>query len=156
MSVAMERHDKILRAAVEQANGRVVKVTGDGLMAVFSSPAEAAEGSLHAQLALQDEAWGETGPLRVRMGIHAGEAQQRAGDFFGPPVNRTARIMAAGHGGQVLLSAARRRARRSRSFPQMPPCAISATTGSRISLSPSTSSSSSIPLSRATSLRWRR
>ena len=105
MSVAVERHDKILRAAVEQANGRVVKVTGDGLMAVFSSPSEAASGSLQAQLALQDEPWGEIGPLRVRMGIHAGEAQQRAGDFFGPPVNRTARIMAAGHGGQVLLSA---------------------------------------------------
>jgi predicted ATPase/class 3 adenylate cyclase len=105
MSVAVERHDQILRAAVEQANGRVVKVTGDGVMAVFSSAAEAAEGSLRAQLALRDEAWGETGPLRVRMGIHAGDAQQRAGDFFGPPVNRTARIMAAGHGGQVLLSA---------------------------------------------------
>ncbi len=48
--------------------------------------------------------WAETGPLRVRMGIHCGQAEQRGGDFFGPTVNRTARIMAAGHGGQVLLS----------------------------------------------------
>ena len=54
---------------------------------------------------LAAEPWGETGPLRVRMGMHAGEAQPRGGDYFGPPVNRAARIMAAGHGGQVLLSA---------------------------------------------------
>jgi predicted ATPase/class 3 adenylate cyclase len=105
MPAAMERHDAILRAAVEGADGRVVKSTGDGLMAVFRSAAAGAAASLRAQLALQDEPWGGTGPLRVRIGLHAGEAQQRDGDFFGPPVNRTARIMAAGHGGQVLLSA---------------------------------------------------
>ena len=105
MKAAMERHDAILRDAVEQANGSVVKITGDGLMAVFSSAPDGLKACLEAQLALQDEAWGETGPLRVRMGMHAGEAQPRAGDFYGPPVNRTARIMAAAHGGQVLLSA---------------------------------------------------
>jgi predicted ATPase/class 3 adenylate cyclase len=104
MNSAMERHDEILRRAVEHADGRVLKVTGDGLMAVFSSASEGANACLEAQLALRDEAWGETGPLRVRMGIHVGEAQRRAGDFFGPPVNRAARIMAAAHGGQVLLS----------------------------------------------------
>ena len=53
-----------------------------------------------------NEPWGETGPLRVRMGLHAGEAAAREGDYFGPTLNRTARIMSAGHGGQVLLSAA--------------------------------------------------
>jgi predicted ATPase/class 3 adenylate cyclase len=105
MKAAMERHEAILRDAVEQANGSVVKITGDGLMAVFSSAPDGLKACLEAQLALQDEAWGETGPLRVRMGMHAGEAQPRAGDFYGPPVNRTARIMAAAHGGQVLLSA---------------------------------------------------
>jgi predicted ATPase/class 3 adenylate cyclase len=104
MKSAMERHDEILRGAVDGAGGRVVKITGDGLMAVFSSPWDAVAASLEAQLGLQSEAWGETGPLRVRMGIHVGEAQQRGGDFYGLPVNRTARIMAAGHGGQVLLS----------------------------------------------------
>jgi predicted ATPase/class 3 adenylate cyclase len=104
MNDAMERHDAILRRAVEDADGRVLKATGDGLMAVFSSASDGANACLEAQLAMRDEAWGETGPLRVRMGIHAGEAQRRAGDFFGPPVNRAARIMAAAHGGQVLLS----------------------------------------------------
>jgi predicted ATPase/class 3 adenylate cyclase len=105
MKAAMERHDAILRDAVEQAEGSVVKITGDGLMAVFSSAPHGLKACLGAQQALQNEVWGETGPLRVRMGMHAGEAQPRAGDFYGPPVNRTARIMAAAHGGQVLLSA---------------------------------------------------
>jgi predicted ATPase/class 3 adenylate cyclase len=104
MKPAVERHDAILRDAVEGSGGRVVKIMGDGLMAVFSSAADGIEACLRAQRALQDEAWGETGPLRVRMGIHAGEALPRAGDFFGPAVNRAARIMAAAHGGQVVLS----------------------------------------------------
>jgi predicted ATPase/class 3 adenylate cyclase len=104
MEGAMERHDAILQAAVEHAGGRVVKITGDGLMAVFSSPSDGTAACLEAQRSLGDEQWRETGPLRVRMGIHVGEAQRRAGDFFGPAVNRAARIMAAAHGGQVLLS----------------------------------------------------
>jgi predicted ATPase/class 3 adenylate cyclase len=105
MKGAMERHDEILRAAVDGARGHVVKVTGDGLMAVFQAPSDAVAAALEAQRALQSETWADTGPLRVRMGIHVGEAQQRASDFYGPPVNRAARIMAAAHGGQVLLSA---------------------------------------------------
>jgi predicted ATPase/class 3 adenylate cyclase len=104
MQTAMERHDAILREAVEGGHGRVVKVTGDGLMAVFQSASDGVSACLQAQRALHDETWPETGPLRVRMGIHVGEAQSRAGDFYGPSVNRTARIMGAGHGGQVLLS----------------------------------------------------
>ena len=105
MNAATERHDAILSDAVEDAGGRVVKIMGDGLMAVFSSASDGVEACLEAQRALQDEEWGETGSLRVRMGMHAGEAERRAGDFYGPPVNRAARIMAAAHGGQVLLSA---------------------------------------------------
>jgi predicted ATPase/class 3 adenylate cyclase len=105
MKTAMERHDAILRDAVEVADGRVVKIMGDGLMAVFSSATDAVKACLEAQRTLQDEAWSETGPLRVRMGMHAGEAETRAGDFYGPPVNRAARVMAAAHGGQVVLSA---------------------------------------------------
>jgi predicted ATPase/class 3 adenylate cyclase len=104
MRAAVERHDAILRDAVEDSDGRVVKVMGDGLMAVFSSASDGARACLEAQRTLQAEAWGATGPLRVRMGLHAGEAQPRAGDFYGPSVNRAARIMAAAHGGQVLLS----------------------------------------------------
>jgi predicted ATPase/class 3 adenylate cyclase len=104
MKAAMERHDAILREAVERVGGTVVKTTGDGLMAAFSSASAATAAALAAQSGLQDEVWGETGPLRARIGLHSGEAQARADDYFGPPVNRAARIMAAAHGGQVLLS----------------------------------------------------
>jgi predicted ATPase/class 3 adenylate cyclase len=106
MTEALERHDAILRDAVESSNGQVVKTTGDGLMAVFASPADGVNACLKAQHGLAHEAWGQTGPLRVRMGLHAGEAATREGDYFGPTLNRAARIMSAGHGGQVLLSAA--------------------------------------------------
>jgi class 3 adenylate cyclase len=74
MKGAMERHDEILRTAVDGACGRVVKVTGDGLMAVFAVASDAVAAALDAQCALQSEAWGDTGPLRVRIGIHVGEA----------------------------------------------------------------------------------
>jgi predicted ATPase/class 3 adenylate cyclase len=106
MRDALERHDAILRDAVESSNGQVVKTTGDGMMAVFASPADGVTACLTAQRALADEPWGPTGALRVRMALHAGEAATREGDYFGPTLNRTARIMSAGHGRQVLLSAA--------------------------------------------------
>jgi predicted ATPase/class 3 adenylate cyclase len=106
MQAALERHDRILEAAVAAAGGQVVKTTGDGMMAVFSSAAAAVGACLTAQRDLAAEPWGPTGPLRVRMGLHAGEAATRSSDYFGPAVNRTARIMAVGHGSQVLLSAA--------------------------------------------------
>jgi class 3 adenylate cyclase len=105
MQGALARHDAILRAAVEDCGGTVVKTTGDGLMAVFGSVLDAITASLAAQEGLRDEPWGETGPLRVRMGTHVGEAQTRGGDYYGTAVNRAARVMAAAHGGQILLSA---------------------------------------------------
>jgi predicted ATPase/class 3 adenylate cyclase len=106
MTAALERHDRLLQAAVAASGGQVVKTTGDGIMAVFSSAAAAVRACLAAQRDLAAEPWGPTGPLRVRMGLHAGEAATRSSDYFGPAVNRTARIMAVGHGGQVLLSSA--------------------------------------------------
>lgn len=106
MKGALGRHDAILRRAIEASGGQVVKTTGDGMMAVFGSAVGATEAGLAAQLGLAAEPWPETGPLRVRMGVHCGQAEERGGDFFGPTLNRTARIMAAGHGGQVLLSEA--------------------------------------------------
>lgn len=99
MKAALERHDRILQAAVAASNGQVVKTTGDGMMAVFTSAAAAAKSCVVAQRDLAAEPWGATGALRVRMGLHAGEAATRSSDYFGPVVNRTARIMAAGHGG---------------------------------------------------------
>ena len=105
MRGALKQHDAILRAAVEGFQGRVVKSTGDGTLAVFGSATDAVDACLAAQGMLAAAQWPETGPLRVRMGLHSGQAEQRANDFFGQTVNRAARIMAAGHGGQVLVSA---------------------------------------------------
>ncbi|HEU5205280.1 MAG TPA: adenylate/guanylate cyclase domain-containing protein, partial [Candidatus Limnocylindrales bacterium] len=106
MRSALERHDAIVRAAIADAEGQIVKTTGDGLMAVFDSPSGAVTAAVAAQLALFGQAWPDGCLIRVRMGIHTGEVESRGGDFFGPAVNRTARIMSAGHGGQVLLSEA--------------------------------------------------
>src|SRR6266581_5612508 len=106
MKDALERHDAILREAVESSNGQVVKSTGDGMMAVFGSAADGVRACLKAQHDLARAPWSETGALRVRMALHVGEAARRNGDYYGPTLNRTARIMSAGHGGQVLLSAA--------------------------------------------------
>jgi predicted ATPase/class 3 adenylate cyclase len=106
MKDSIERHDAILRDAVEGSMGQVVKTTGDGLMAVFSSVLDGVDACLTAQIRMQKETWGETGPLLVRMGLHVGEAQPRGGDYYGKAVNRAARLMSAAHGGQVLLSGA--------------------------------------------------
>jgi predicted ATPase/class 3 adenylate cyclase len=105
MKASLARHDAILRNAVESAAGEVVKTTGDGLMAVFATAGDGMRACVQAQLALAAEPWNEAGPLRVRMGLHVGEAAASQGDYHGPTVNRAARLMAAGHGGQILLSA---------------------------------------------------
>jgi class 3 adenylate cyclase len=104
MRSALARHEVIVRAAIAASAGEVVKTTGDGLMAVFAVPIDAVSAGIAAQQALIDELWPDQCAIHVRMGIHTGEAESRGGDFFGPAVNRTARIMSAGHGSQILLS----------------------------------------------------
>jgi predicted ATPase/class 3 adenylate cyclase len=104
MRDALGRHDTIVRQAIEAGGGTVVKTMGDGFMAAFASSRDGLLASVNAQLALAGEEWPETGPLRVRMGIHTGEATPTGHDYHGTTVNRAARIMAAGHGGQILLS----------------------------------------------------
>ncbi len=104
MRGALARHDEILRDAVEKRDGVVVKTTGDGLHAVFASARGAVAAAVDAQLALVAEDWTLPEPLRVRMGLHTGEADLRSGDYYGPAVNRAARVSAAGHGGQILVS----------------------------------------------------
>jgi class 3 adenylate cyclase len=105
MSEALACHDEILRAVIEANNGSVVKTTGDGFHAVFSTATEALGAALEAQRALMREWRAEMGPLRVRMALHTGAAtEEREGDYYGPPVNRAARLLSAGHGGQILLS----------------------------------------------------
>jgi predicted ATPase/class 3 adenylate cyclase len=104
MRPALARHDELLTGAVEARGGRVIKGTGDGLHAVFATADAALGAAIEAQQSLADEPWASSGPLRVRMGLHTGVAEQRGGDYFGPTLNRAARLMALGHGGQVLCS----------------------------------------------------
>jgi predicted ATPase/class 3 adenylate cyclase len=106
MKAALALHDELLRVAVESHGGVVVKTTGDGVHAAFGSAEAALRAAARAQVALGGERWGVTGPLRVRMGLHTGAAEFRHGDYFGPALNRAARLMQAGHGGQVLVSLA--------------------------------------------------
>jgi predicted ATPase/class 3 adenylate cyclase len=104
MRAALARHDELLAGAIEGHGGYVVKTTGDGFLAAFASAPDAVAAAIDAQLEFDREPWGETGPLRVRMGIHTGEAEIRDGDYHGPTLNRAARLMSVGHGGQLLLS----------------------------------------------------
>jgi predicted ATPase/class 3 adenylate cyclase len=104
MGVALARHDAILRDAVESHDGRVVKTTGDGVHAVFAVASDAIDSAVAAQRALLGESWGDPGDLRVRMGVHAGSAEQRGGDYYGPEVNQAARLMGVAHGGQIVCS----------------------------------------------------
>jgi predicted ATPase/class 3 adenylate cyclase len=104
MQVALARHDEVLRSAIEERGGYVFKTVGDAFCAGFPTASDALEATLEAQRTLLSERWEQTGPLRVRMALHTGAAEERDGDYFGPPVNRVARLLSAAHGGQVLLS----------------------------------------------------
>jgi class 3 adenylate cyclase len=106
MRDALARHDEILRQSVLAAGGHLVKTTGDGVHAAFRTARDALDGALRAQRCLLAEPWGATGPLRVRMGIHTGDAEYRDRDYYGPALNRAARLMAAAHGEQVVVSLA--------------------------------------------------
>ena len=106
MKVALSRHDVIFRDVVGTHGGRVVKTTGDGLHAVFATAPEATAAAVDAQRRLMAEVWTMPEPLRVRMGLHTGNAETRDGDYFGSAVNRAARVAAVAHGGQVVLTSA--------------------------------------------------
>ena len=107
MQQALARHDEIMREAIEAHGGHAFKTVGDAFYAVFATAPDAVEAALRAQALLQREAWeAALGPLRVRMALHTGAAEERDGDYFGQPLNRVARLLGAGHGGQILLSAA--------------------------------------------------
>ena len=95
MRAALAAHDEVLRNAIEAHGGWLFKHTGDGVCAAFASPRSAVDAAVAAQRALE---------LAVRMGIATGEAELRDGDYFGAVLNRAARVMAAGHGGQILLA----------------------------------------------------
>ncbi len=107
MKTALERHDTILRAAIAAHRGHLVKTTGDGYHAAFETAQDGLAAILEAQMALNQDPWEELHPqaILVRAALFTGEAALRAGDYYGTAVNRAARLMAIGHGGQVLLSA---------------------------------------------------
>src|SRR5829696_7604166 len=104
MQRALSRHDEILSEATEKRGGYVFKTVGDAFCCAFLTTPDALEAALEAQRALLGEEWEGTGSIRVRMALHTGAAEERDGDYFGPPVNRVARLLSAAHGGQVLLS----------------------------------------------------
>jgi predicted ATPase/class 3 adenylate cyclase len=106
MRTALARHDELLRSAIEAHGGYVFQTAGDGVAAAFQRSADAVIAAVDAQRALQAEPWPEGAELRVRMGLHTGEADERDGDYLGPPLNRAARLMAAAHGGQTVISEA--------------------------------------------------
>src|SRR5215204_5173059 len=106
MQAALARHDELLRRAIEEHGGYVFKTVGDAFCCAFPTAPDALEAALDTQRLLLKERWAESTPLRVRMALHMGAAEARDGDYFGPPVNRVARLLSAAHGGQVLLSAA--------------------------------------------------
>src|SRR6185312_8633857 len=104
MHDVLARHDEIVRGAIESHGGYVVKTTGDGFHAAFGTARDALEAALAAQQALARERPVQGVVVKVRMGVHTGEARVRDGDYFGSELNRAARLMAVGHGGQVLVS----------------------------------------------------
>jgi predicted ATPase/class 3 adenylate cyclase/DNA-binding CsgD family transcriptional regulator len=106
MKDALARHDDILRDVIESHHGCVVKTTGDGAHAAFMTATDAVLAAVRAQEQVAAESWPVPETLAVRMGLHSGHAEIRAGDYFGSAVNRGARVAAAAHGGQIVLSRA--------------------------------------------------
>ena len=106
MRQAVAGHDALSRQAVQRHGGRVVKMVGDGLYAVFEDPLDGLKALLELQLSLLDTQRTAGLELRIRSGLHVGPVEERDNDFFGPPVNRAARLMSIGHGQQMLVSQA--------------------------------------------------
>jgi predicted ATPase/class 3 adenylate cyclase len=106
MRPALARHDTIVRTCVEGNRGTVVKMSGDGVHAVFADPLDAVRATLELQRTIAELKATEGVALQIRCGMHAGVDERRDNDFFGSGVNRAARIMSVAHGGQVLLSQA--------------------------------------------------
>lgn len=104
MAVALGRHDRLLRAVIESWDGFVFKTVGDAFCVAFTDAAQAVAAAVEVQRAARTERWPEVTPIRVRMAVHSGACEERDGDYFGPPVNRVARLEATAHGGQIVVS----------------------------------------------------
>ncbi|MDQ1393608.1 MAG: hypothetical protein QOF30_2585 [Acidimicrobiaceae bacterium] len=104
MKAALARHDELLRAEIEGAGGYVFKTVGDAFCAAFQEASVALGTAVVLQQVLATETWPEATPIRVRMALHSGNCEERDGDYFGPVVNRAARLEAVAHGGQLVVS----------------------------------------------------
>ncbi len=104
MKAAVARHEQLVKAAMQQHGGYVFKTMGDALCTAFATPPNALLAAVDSQRALAKEDFSTVDGLSVRMGLHTGYADERNSDYFGPAVNRVARLMSIGHGGQILLS----------------------------------------------------
>ena len=103
MAASLAWHDELCRRAVAAHDGYTFSTAGDAFAIAFTTPDAAVDAALTIQAGLEDSDWSGP-PLKVRMGIHTGTAEERDGDYFGPSVNRAARVMSAGHGGHLLIS----------------------------------------------------
>lgn len=112
MPLALARHHALLQEAIDNHHGYVFQITGDAFCAAFATAADGLNAALAAQRSLREEPWGETGQVRVRMALHTGPAEVKAGDYTsgeyasGLSLSHTSRLLSAGHGGQILLSLA--------------------------------------------------
>jgi predicted ATPase len=104
MDLAIKRHDTVIRAAIEAHRGHVFKTIGDAFCSAFERVSDAVAAAVELQRALAREDFSAVGGLRVKAGLHVGEASERHRDYFGPSLNRVARLMSISHGGQVVLS----------------------------------------------------
>src|SRR5207249_876685 len=99
MPAALARHDALLRETIQANRGHVFKTAGDSFCAAFAQAPDALAAASDAQRALEAEGGDDFASVRVRIALHTGAADQRDGDYFGPPLNRVARLCAAAHGG---------------------------------------------------------
>src|SRR5687767_2763450 len=104
MEAAVERHFALLREAIAAQDGVLFKTIGDAIQAAFPTVPKAIAAAIDAQIALRRADWGELGPLRVRMAIHAGDATPRDDDYLAPALNRLSRLLGTGYGEQILLT----------------------------------------------------
>jgi class 3 adenylate cyclase len=106
MGVALARLEALLRAVITASGGVVFKTVGDAIYAAFASALDAVRAAVEGQRAIAAEPWDTSTALHVRMALHSGVVEVRQGDYFGLQLSRIARLLAAGHGGQILLSQA--------------------------------------------------
>ena len=107
MAEASARYGCIVREQIEAAGGQVVKTVGEAFRAVFADPSAALASAVAVQRAVGAEPWPPGASVRVRVALHSGVCVERDGEYVGPVVNRAARLLAVGHGGQVLVSGGR-------------------------------------------------